>query len=144
MKARRQASLWDDLRDALEEVISIATTLNEQTENDTVKTALSVIIKDAEAGTKRSSRCEELLEFRGYKFAIIDPVTKEVRPATYDEGMRIIMDYPPAEFGGITQIMERYKNYTKAHDGQEPDATNWEWLQDPSAKTNKEKKEGIL
>ena len=142
MNRRKQDTLWDDLRDALDEVTAIATTLNEQTENDTVKTALSVIIKDAEAGKKRTSRCEELLEFRGYKFAIIDPTTGEIRPATYDEGMRIIMDYPPKEFGGITQIMERYKNFTKAHNGQEPDATNWDWLRDPTALTDAEKKEG--
>ena len=139
MNRRKQGTLWDDLRDALDEVISIATTLNEQTENGTVRTALSVIIKDAEAGKKRTSRCEELLDFRGYKFAIIDPTTGEIRPATYDEGMRIIMDYPPAEFGGITQIMQRYKNFTTAHNGQEPDASNWQWLNDPSSKTDAEK-----
>lgn len=139
MNKRKQSSLWDDLRDTLDEVISIATTLSEQTENDTVKTALSVIIKDANVGKKRSSQCEELLDFRGYKFAVIDPITKEIRPATYDEGMRLIMDYPPSEFGGITQIMQRYKNYTEAH-GQEPDASNWQWLNDPSAITDKEKR----
>ena len=139
MNRRTQTSLWDDLRDALDEVISIATTLSEQTENDTVKTALSIIIKDATIEKKRSTQCEELLEFRGYKFAIIDPITKEVRPATYDEGMRIIMDYPPKEAGSIIQIMQRYKNYTEAH-GQEPDASNWQWLNDPSAKLDKEKR----
>lgn len=138
-KRTSKSSLWDDLRDALGEVISIATTLSEQTENDTVKTALSVIIKDAEAGKTRSSRCEELLEFRGYKFAIIDPITKEIRPATYDEGMRLIMDYPPREAGGFVDLIQRHANYTKAH-GQEPDTSNWQWLNDPSAITDKEKR----
>ena len=136
---KRNINLWDTLRDTLDEVVSIATTLSEQTENDTVKTALSVIIKDAKAGQKRANNCEELLNFKGYRFAIIDPITKEVRPATYDEGMRLIMDYPPKEFGGIVQIMERYKNFTTAHNGQEPDSSNWDWLKDPSSKTNAEK-----
>lgn len=135
---KRQTNLWNDLRDALDEVINIATTLSEQTENDTVKTTLSVIIKDAKTGQKRANNCEELLNFKGYRFAVIDPITKEVRPATYDEGMRIIMDYPPKETGGITDIIQRYANYTEAH-GQEPDASNWQWLNDPSSKTNAEK-----
>lgn len=95
--------------------------------NDTLVRELRHLRNVANELYRKSMNLCKVRDFRGYKFAIIDPQTGEFRNATKDEAYRIMMGYPREdvsimdmlhEIGGTLQeefsdrIEELFQTYT--------------------------------
>lgn len=70
-------------------------TMAQNAEHPTVKAELVACSRIARHLYEKLPKVQTLEKHSraGTAFAVIDPVTREVRPATYEEGMRLIMGY---------------------------------------------------
>lgn len=74
--------------------------------NDTLVRELRHLRNVANELYRKSMNLCKVRDFRGYKFAIIDPNTGEVRNATKDEAYRIMMGYPRGDVSIMDMLQE--------------------------------------
>lgn len=131
MKPKR--TTLEDAQQAAEDLADILETLAQDYDANSVEKSM---LKDMHGQViAMAHRCESLAtlrDFRGYKFAIIDPKTQEVRNATHEEAQRLILGFPPVEAGGIIGILNQYyslQEQARNNNTTPPDPSNWDWLQ---------------
>lgn len=112
----------------------LADLLQELIDNEDDRTSKAMLLSMHKATKTTIDRAEGLItlrDFRGYKFAVIDPTTGEVRKASREEAERIALHFPPAGAGGAVEILKKYYDAQRKAEEQgttPPDPNSWDWL----------------
>lgn len=107
----------EDIQESATELLSLIQEIAEHyTDMDDVYGELRVLANYAHIIAEKAPKICRLRDFKGYKFAVIDPETGEPRKATKDEALRLIMDYKTGSF------LDIYKEWT---------VVNGKWVKRP-------------
>lgn len=102
--ARYKSKDIEDLEEPIAEVIAVLDELIVKHDGD-LQTELRQLRNYAYVIQGKIPKLCKLRDFIGYKFAVFDEGSTEPRPATYDEGMRLIMGY---QRGNVLDIMKQW------------------------------------
>jgi len=103
---QRRADIEDIADIASEAVVVINELIMRYKDDDNLASELEVLRRYATILQEKPAKLAKLRDFRGYKFAVVDETTGDVRTATHDEALRLIMDY---KHGSVIDI---YRNWT--------------------------------
>lgn len=102
--ARYKSKDIEDLEEPIAEVLAVLDELIVKHDGD-VQTELRQLRNYAYVIQEKIPKLCKLRDFIGYKFAVFDEGSTEPRPASYDEGMRLIMGY---QKGNVLDIMKQW------------------------------------
>lgn len=75
-------------------------------------------LRKVETIQRQIPKVKNLVEFKGYRFAVVDPTTGAVRTASYDEAMRLMMGFYPREEGSALNIVRKHNREEAANLGE--------------------------
>lgn len=129
MKAKRTS--LETVQEAAQDLAELIQELIDNEDDYTSKAMLHAMHKSTITTINRCEGLITLRDFRGYKFAVIDPTTGEVRKASREEAERIALHFPPAGAGNVMDILKKYyEAQQKATEtgNNPPDPETWDWL----------------